>query len=155
MVTETAIYLYLLKESKKYNNICPSCGKSLTLGVLNRVEELADRPEGVRPEAKVPFKSLIPLEEIIAESLGFGVGTKKVSAEYDNLIKEFGSEFNILLDVSEDNLKAKALPEIAQGIIKVRQGKVNLEPGYDGVYGKVHIFSQGEQKDLSKQSVLF
>ena len=74
------------KESKKYNNVCPSCGKPLTLGVLNRVEELADRPEGVRPEARVPFKSLIPLEEIVAEALGFGVGTKKVLAEYDNLL---------------------------------------------------------------------
>ncbi len=143
------------KESKKYNNVCPSCGKPLTLGVLNRVEELADRPEGVRPESRIPFKSLIPLEEIIAESLGQGVGTKAVLAEYDNLIKEFGSEFNVLLDISEDNLKAKALPEIAEGIVRVRQGKVSLEPGYDGVFGKIHIFSKGEQKDLSNQSTLF
>ncbi|KPJ55072.1 DNA helicase UvrD [Parcubacteria bacterium DG_72] len=143
------------KESKKYNNICPSCKRPLTLGVLNRVEELADRPEGVKPEAKIPFKSLIPLEEIIAEALDQGTGTKAVLAEYDNLIKEFGSEFNILLNVSEDNLKAKTLAEIAEGIIRVRQGKVSLEPGYDGVFGKIHIFSQGEQKDLSKQSALF
>ena len=143
------------KESKKYNNICPSCGKPLTLGVLNRVEELADRPEGVRPEAKIPFKSLIPLEEIIADALGQGTGTKGVLAEYNNLIKELGSEFNILLDASEESLEAKTLPEIVQGIIRVRQGKVDLEPGYDGVYGKIHIFSQEERKELSKQSVLF
>ena len=143
------------KESKKYNNICPSCGKPLTLGVLNRVEELADRPEGVELKTKTPFKSLIPLEEIIADALGFGVGTKKVITEYDNLIKEFGSEFNILLDVLEEELKAKTLPEIAEGIIRVRQGRVVLDPGYDGVYGKIHIFSKGEQKELSKQSVLF
>jgi len=143
------------KESKKYNNICPSCGKPLTLGVLNRVEELADRPEGVRPEAKIPFKSLIPLEEIIADALDQGTGTKGVLAEYNNLIKELGSEFNILLDASEESLEAKTLPEIVQGIIRVRQGKVDLEPGYDGVYGKIHIFSQEERKELSKQSVLF
>lgn len=143
------------KESGKYNNICPSCGKPLTLGVLNRVEELADRPEGAKPENKIPFKSLVPLEEIIAEALSQGTGTKSVLAEYDNLIKEFGTEFNILLDVSEENLKAKTLPEVAEGIVRVRRGKLFLDPGYDGVYGKIHIFSNGEQKDLSNQSTLF
>jgi ATP-dependent DNA helicase UvrD/PcrA len=143
-------------ESKKYNNICPACGKPLTLGVLNRVEELADRSEqgGQILQGKIPFKSLIPLEEIIAEALSQGVGTKAVLAEYDNLIKEFGSEFEILLHSSEENIKAKTLPEIAEGIIKVRQGKVFLEPGYDGVYGKIHIFSKGERK-ISNQSALF
>jgi DNA helicase-2/ATP-dependent DNA helicase PcrA len=139
-------------ESKKYNNICPSCGKPLTLGVLHRVEELADR--SVPAEGKIPFKSLIPLEEVIAESLSQGTGTKAVLAEYNSLIKEFNSEFDILLNVEQDNLKVKTLPEIAEGIIRVRQGKVSLEPGYDGVYGKIHIFSKGEQR-INNQSTLF
>jgi len=143
------------KESKKYNNVCPNCGKPLTLGVLNRVEELADRREGIKPERAIPFKNLIPLEEIIANILGQGTGTKKVDKEYQNLIKEFGKEFEILLDVSEEDLKRATLAEIAEGIIKVREGKVDLDPGYDGVYGKIKIFSQDEQKKLSKQNTLF
>jgi len=143
------------KESKKYNNICPNCGKPLTLGVLNRVEELADREEGAKPEKTTPFKSLIPLEEIIANALGQGVATKGVAREYDNLIKEFKDEFEILLNVPQKNLEQASLAEIAEGIIRVRQGKVSLEPGYDGVYGKIKIFSKGEQKEISKQKTLF
>jgi uncharacterized protein (TIGR00375 family) len=143
------------QESKKYNNICPNCGKPLTLGVLNRVEELADRKEGAKPSQAIPFKSLIPLEEVIASVLGQGTGTKKVLQEYDNLIKKFGNEFEVLLNTPFESLKTATLSEIAEGIIRVRQGKVNLEPGYDGVFGKIKIFSQGEQKKLSKQKTLF
>ena len=142
-------------ESKKYNNICPNCGRHLTLGVLNRVEELADRAYGIKPEGAIPFKSLIPLEEIIASVFNQGTGTKKVIKEYDNLIKEFGNESEVLLNSSFENLKSVTLPEISEGIIRVRQGKVNLEPGYDGVYGKIKIFSNGEQKKLSKQKTIF
>ncbi len=143
------------QESKKCNNICPNCGKPLTLGVLNRVEALADRPEGVKPKAAIPFKSLIPLEEIIANALSKGVATKTVNQEYQNLIKELGNEFEVLLNISEKNLEANTLPEIAQAIIRVRQGKVQVEPGYDGVFGKIKIFSKGEQKKLTKQNTLF
>jgi len=143
------------QESKKYNNICPNCGKPLTLGVLNRVEELADRSEGAKPAGAIPFKNLIPLEEIIASALGQGTGTKKVLQEYDNLIKKFGNEFEVLLNTPFESLKVATLSEIAEGIVRVRQGKVSLEPGYDGVFGKIKIFSQGEQKKLSKQKTLF
>ena len=150
------------QESKKYNNICPNCGKPLTLGVLNRVEELADRPASqqggptnFKPKGVIPFKSLIPLEEIIANVLAQGTGTKKVDKEYQNLIKEFGKEFEILLSTSEEDLKRVTIAEIAKAIIRVRQGKVDLVPGYDGVYGKISIFSKEEQKKLSKQNALF
>lgn len=143
------------QESKKYNNICPNCGRPLTLGVLNRVEELADRPSGFKPEGAIPFKSLIPLEEIIADALNQTVATKQVGLEYQNLIKKFGNEFEILLNTPYQNLEAVTLPEIAEGITRVRQGNVQVEPGYDGVFGKIRIFSQEEQKELSKQSTLF
>jgi len=142
-------------ESKKYNNICPCCGKPLTIGVLNRVEELADRPEGFRPENVIPFKSLIPLPEIIADALGVMAGTKQVEEEYKNLIAKFENEFNILINVSKQDLETVTLPEIAEGIVRVREGKVFIEPGYDGVYGKIRIFSKGEQKKLVKQKTLF
>ncbi|GAI27911.1 unnamed protein product, partial [marine sediment metagenome] len=143
------------EETKKYNGICPVCGKPLTIGVLNRIEALSDRGEGFKLEGAVPFKSLVPLEEIIADAVSQGTGTKEVEKEYKNLIEKFGSEFNILLEVSPGNLEGVTLPEIAEGIIRVREGKVFKEPGYDGVYGKIRLFSQEEQKKLSKQETLF
>ena len=142
-------------ESKKHNNICPKCGRPLTIGVLNRVEELADRPEGYKPQNLIPFKNLIPLEEIIAEALDVGPGTKQVAKEYDKLIKEIGSEFKVLLDSPKEELEKNTLPEIAEGIIKVREGKISVEPGYDGVYGKIKIFGQGPKKQKIKQKTLF
>lgn len=143
------------RETKKYNGICPVCGKLLTIGVLNRIGQLADREEGFQPEGAAPFKNLVPLEEIVADIVGQGVGTKEVVKEYNNLIEKLGSEFNILLDASEKELKKATLPEIAEGIIKVREGKVFKQAGYDGVYGKIKIFYQEEEKNLSKQETLF
>ena len=143
------------QESKKYNNICPNCGRPLTIGVLNRVDLLADKPEGFKPENAIPFKSLVPLAEIIADALNVMVGAKQVEAEYKNLIEKFGNEFKVLLDASRQDLENITFPEIAEGIIRVREGRVNIEPGYDGVYGKIRIFSKGEQKSLSRQETLF
>jgi uncharacterized protein (TIGR00375 family) len=143
------------QESKKAGNICPNCGKSLTIGVLNRIEELANKPEGFKPENAPSFKSLIPLEEIIADTLGVMTGTKRVGEEYKSLIDKFGSEFNVLLEASRPELELTTLSEVAEGIIRVREGKVYVEPGYDGVYGKIRIFSEGEQKTASKQKTLF
>ena len=142
------------KETRKYNGICPNCGKPLTIGVLNRVEQLADRPEGFKPEKVIPFKSLVPLEEIIAEVLGRGRAANQVKKEYQNLIERFDSEFNILLNVKREDLEKVTLPEIAEGIIRVREGRVIKEPGYDGVYGKIRIFSKPEDS-FPKQKTLF
>ncbi len=127
-------------QSKKYNNICPKCGKPLVIGVLNRVEELADRPENFVLKGGVPFKSLVPLNEIIAESVGTSVAGKEVLKHYNNLIKNLGNEFKILLESSQKEIEDNSLPEIAEGVIKVREGKIFIEPGYDGVFGKIKIF---------------
>ena len=143
------------QESKKYNNVCPNCGRPLTIGVLNRVEQLADKPQGFEPKTAIPFKSLVPLQEIIAEVLGTGVGTKGVSHEYQKLIEKFENEFNILLNVSQSDLGSVTLPDIAQGIIMVRNGEVQIEPGYDGVFGKVKVFSKIGEKNRVKQKTLF
>lgn len=143
------------QESKKHKNLCPVCGRPLTIGVMNRVEELADRPSGFAPKGRLPFLSLIPLEEIIADAFGLGVGTKGVIQEYRNLINKFGNEFNILLNASKSELERATKPEIAEGIVRVREKKVKIEPGYDGEYGKIKIFGDGEQKKFSKQSSLF
>jgi uncharacterized protein (TIGR00375 family) len=142
-------------ESKKYNNICPNCGRPLTIGVLNRIDFLADKTEGFKPENAIPYKSLVPLTEIIADSLGMTEGTKQVDEEYKNLIKKFDNEFKILLDVPFSELETATLPEIAEGIKRVREGQVNIEPGYDGVYGKIRIFSKEEPKTPSRQKTLF
>lgn len=143
------------KETKKYNGICPVCGKPLTIGVLSRVEQLADRKEGYKPENAISFKSLIPLEEIIAEVLGKMKESKEVQKIYDNLIREFGSEFDILLRVSPKEIGKKSLSEIEEGIKRMREGKVFIEPGYDGVFGKIRLFSKKEKKDLFGQKALF
>ena len=143
------------QETKKYNGICPVCGKPLTIGVLSRIEELADQPEGFVPENHIPFKSLVPLDEIIADVLSQGVSTKAVEQEYKNLIEKFGSEFNVLLDVSRKDLTTATQPEIVEAIVRVREGKVIREPGYDGVYGKIKIFSTEEKKEIISQKTLF
>lgn len=141
-------------ESKKRNNICPKCGKPLTIGVLSRVAELADRPEGVKPANAIPYRNMIALEEIIADSLGVRVASKKVRAEYENLIKNLGNEFFILFDVNVKDVKKIASPEIAEGIRRVREGQVHIAPGYDGEYGKIEIFKKGELKSVESQKTL-
>jgi len=124
------------KESIKLNKICPKCGRKLTIGVLHRVEELADRPEGYKPTDAVPFVKLLPLMEIIASVLNMGVSTNKVGNEYRKLISAFGIEFNVLLDVKREELLKVIKPDLVNAIIQVRKQDVEIEPGYDGVYGK-------------------
>jgi uncharacterized protein (TIGR00375 family) len=143
------------EETRKYKNICPVCKKPLTIGVLNRIDSLADKSINYQPKNYIPFKSLIPLEEIIMESLNVKSATKEVVRQYHKLIDGLENEFNILLDASRDELEKISLPEIAEGIIRVREGKVLIEPGYDGVYGKIKIFNDSERKNKSSQSPLF
>jgi len=142
-------------ETKKYRGLCPVCGSALTIGVLHRVEDLADRPDGSIPHKAIPYKSLVPLAEIIAGFLGKGESSKQVALIYDNLIKKFASELNILLDISIEDLKRDE-PFLAQAIASMRQGKIQVEPGYDGVYGKVDIFPMSDKPDFAaRQRSLF
>jgi len=124
------------KESLKNNNICPKCKKPLTIGVLQRVEQLADRDEGYKPKDAIPFKSLIPLSEILSALLGYGVASKKIFSEYYKLIKNFDNELNILLNVTKEDLIKATDEKIADAIIQIREGKAKIKPGYDGVYGQ-------------------
>jgi len=143
------------EERKKVKGICPVCGKPLTVGVLSRVEELADRPKEEVPANAIPFKSLVPLREIIAESLGCQVKTKAVEEEYQKLISQFPNEFYILLEASAQDLQRASTEKMADGIIRIREGKVILEPGYDGEYGKVKVFSDKETQKTIIQEELF
>ncbi|HZI95677.1 MAG TPA: endonuclease Q family protein, partial [Candidatus Paceibacterota bacterium] len=134
------------KQRKKTEGICPKCGRKLTVGVLSRVDELADRKDSFVPSDAIPYKSLVPLKEIIAEAIGIGPKTKGVDKQYQILIQKFSNEFNILLDVSFEELSKFTLPRIAEGIKRVRSGKLIIEPGYDGEFGKVKIFQEKEKK---------
>jgi len=141
------------KQTKEHNNKCPKCGKPLTVGVMHRIEELADRPEGYVPENSIPFKSIIPLDEIIAEAKGIGKASLAIEREYRACVAKFGTEFELLLNASAEEL-LKNLPErIAQGVLKVRAGKVNIQPGFDGEYGTISIFGQ-EQSENKKEEQL-
>jgi len=125
------------KESIKYHDTCPVCGKPLTIGVLHRIEELADRKEGFIHKNTVTFKTLLPLSEIIASVYNTQAFSKKVWTEYTKLIKEFGSELNILLNANKEKLKLLVNERLVDLIIKNREGKIKVQPGYDGVYGKL------------------
>jgi len=143
------------EETKKNKSICPKCKKDLVVGVMNRVQELADRPVGFKPEGVPGFKKLVELDKIIAETFNIkSRNSKRVQAEYANLINKVGSEMKILLDEPLDNLKKAALPQIVEGIKRVREGKVVIKPGFDGQYGSVKIFSEKE-KQANKQQKLF
>ena len=142
-------------ETKKRGGICPACGKPLTIGVMHRVEKLADRPEGFVPENVIPFKSLIPLREIIAEATGLEKNSRVVENEYLNLIQKGGSEFKILIDLNRKELQKIASEKIAEGILEMREGKVTRIAGYDGVYGKISVFGGIEEKKENRQGILF
>ncbi|MCX5749628.1 MAG: endonuclease Q family protein [Candidatus Saganbacteria bacterium] len=142
------------KETKSNNKKCPKCGRVVTVGVMNRIDELADREEGFVLENAIPFRSLIPLQEIIAEILDKGVDTISVKNEYMKMINTFGSELGILLDTPLDSL-ARLMPErTVEGVKRVREGKINILPGYDGEYGKISIFN-GEAVKKKVQMGLF
>lgn len=140
-------------QRKKVEGICPECGRALTVGVLSRVDELADRDDGFVPSDAIPYKSMVPLKEIIAESMDVGPQTKGVEKQYQTLIQKFSNEFNILLNTPLEELDKFTLPKIAEGIKRVRDGKLIIEPGYDGEFGKVKIFHEAEIEE--EQNKLF
>jgi len=164
-------------ETKKLGTTCPVCGKGLTVGVMHRVEQLANRPE-IRTTFKIdpktslrmiynadmvrpPYVMLVPLQEILAESLGGLPGGEKIKNEYERMVGQFISEFNILLNVPIDDLRRFSGPKIAEGIEKVRKGDIVIEPGYDGVFGVVKIWPAdasgaiGQKVDKKEQLTLF
>ena len=141
------------KETIKNQYLCPKCGKKLTVGVMHRVEKLADRPEGFVPKQAIPSIHLIPLEEIIAEALGVRVESKAVEMEYDRLVEKGGSEFRILLEASPEELSSFCPSRILEGIVRMRQGKVSIEPGHDGVYGKITLFPEKKREGETKEQL--
>ncbi len=127
------------QETAAHGGTCPKCGRPVTVGVLHRVEELADRPPGYRPPEAIPFRSLVPLLEVLGQALGQGPETKGVLSEYTRLVERFGSELRILLDVPTEDLARGAPARVVEAVRKVRAGELVIRPGYDGQYGEVRI----------------
>jgi uncharacterized protein (TIGR00375 family) len=129
------------KEAIKLGNICPVCRKKLTKGVEQRVEELADRPTGFKPENAIGYLHLLPLSEIIATVLNSdSPSTQQVWSIYNKLVEKFGDEYSVLIDAPRNALEAVADARIAEAIIRVREDRIRVVPGYDGVYGRPIIF---------------
>ncbi len=135
------------KETIRHNYLCPVCSKKVTVGVMHRVEKLADRKIGFRPEGSPSFYSIIPLNEVIAEALNVGVNSKRVCKESLNLLQKLGNEFKILMNAPLEDIEDAGSPLIKEAISKMRSGKVHIEPGFDGEYGKIKIFKNAEKVD--------
>jgi PHP family Zn ribbon phosphoesterase len=151
-------------ETAKSGDICPVCGRGLTVGVMHRVKELETRNlkqetrnvNGVRwvydrENKRPPYIPLVPLGEIIAEALGTAVKTKGVFEQYKLLVDNFGSEFAVLLKTPIDDLKKVAHPKVVDGIVRVRNGDIKIEPGYDGKFGVVKIWDEAKEQRVGEK----
>lgn len=144
------------QETQKNKGICPKCKKPLTVGVFARVDDLADRPLGGRPSKFYPYQKLVELDKIIAEAIGVKSRfSKRVKQEYDFLVTKFGTELHVLLESDLDLMKGSVNPVTIEAIRRVRTGKLQVTPGFDGQYGEVRIFSEEERNNNLAQARLF
>lgn len=143
------------EETAAWGGICPQCHKPLTYGVMHRVLDLADRQPGVAaPEAR-PYESLIPLPEVLAQVLEVGPGSKKVNLLYFRVLEKLGPELEILRHAPLADLAREGGSLLAYGIDKMRQGRVHIAPGYDGVYGEIRLFTPEERREVLGQGALW
>lgn len=143
------------ERTRAYNGRCPVCEKPLTVGVLHRVEELADRGAGEHPPCAAGFRNLVPLPEIVGEVLGVGPKSKRVVGTITELVGRLGPELTILTEVPGEEIEAVGGPLLAEGISRLRRGAVIREPGYDGEYGVVRLFGPTELRELGPAPALF
>jgi len=142
------------EEATKFGNICPVCRRKLTKGVEQRVEELADRPAGFKPENAIGFMRLLPLSEIITSVLGASSPfIQKVWGIYNELVEKFGNEYTIVMEASKDALTKVVDEKVAEAIIRVRERRAKVIPGYDGVYGKLIIFEENFDDEPAPERV--
>lgn len=142
-------------QTLEYNGRCPVCGRKITIGVLHRVEELADREDGIVLPQKPPFESLVPLQETIAGSIGRTPSSAKVTAMYMEMLRNLGPEFFILREAPIDAIQQIAGPCVSEGIKRLRKGEVRRIPGYDGEYGTIQLIQKEEIEALNGQMSLF
>jgi len=134
------------EETLHNKSLCPVCGKKVTVGVKHRVERLADREEGFRPEGAPDFHRMIPLQELIAETIGVGEKSKAVEREYSEMTGRLGNEFRILLELPAEEIAAAGYRRAAEAIARMRAGDVDVTPGFDGEYGTISIFEHPQKR---------
>lgn len=142
-------------ETRRCDGRCPACGLPVTIGVLHRVEDLADRPEGAHPPGASAFWSLIPLSEIVAELLQVGPESRAVERVYQELLAQFGPEIELLQDIPTDDIRRRGQILLAEALDRMRQGRVLRQAGYDGAYGRIRLFREEEISQLTGHGVLF
>ena len=142
------------EETLVNNGVSPQTGKKITVGVLHRVNKLAVRPMGTRPETARVFWHIIPLIEIVSEIVGMGVASKRVQSNYFSLLEKLGSEFHILKEASISDIMAVD-PRVGEAIARMRDGRVIIQPGYDGEFGVIKLFKPDELKEHGGQGALF
>jgi uncharacterized protein (TIGR00375 family) len=135
--------------------VCPVCGRKVTVGVLHRVEVLADREEGVRPQGARPYESLVPLPEVLASALGRGTASKKVAALYFDLLRRLGPELVVLREAPLEAIARVAGASVAEAIRRMRAGEVERQPGFDGEYGRILLIRPEEREYFVGQASLF
>lgn len=134
------------EETERRGGVCPKCGKQLVRGVLGRVHALADRLTGDPATKITPFRSIVPLEEVVAGALGVGKASKKAYLRYKTLLEAVGTEFHVLLDAPIDSVATAVDARTAEAVARVREGRLIIRPGFDGEYGHVRIFEDGPRK---------
>jgi uncharacterized protein (TIGR00375 family) len=143
------------EETKKNKYICPNCGRKVTIGVMHRIESLADRSWDIIPKDAIPFRNIIPLQEIIAQVMQKTESSALVQKNYIYYLNKLGTEFDILLDIDYDSLSKYMPEELVWGIINMREGKVEILPGYDGEYGQIKVITERKKEATLSQMSLF
>jgi len=133
---------------------CPVCGKAVTVGVLHRVMQLADRDSDEPPPLRHPFHSLIQLKAMLAELEGTGPGSKTVATKYLDVLQALGPELPLLLETADRDIAAQGFPELAAAISRMRAGRVHIEEGFDGEYGRILVYHPGEGKETGQSPLL-
>jgi DNA helicase-2/ATP-dependent DNA helicase PcrA len=139
----------------KHDGLCPVCGKPLTLGVLYRVEELADRKEDQKPHRRAPYFSIVQLKDILSEIFRVGPNSKKVKQAYQATLDKLGPEFNILQNLDTVAIEQAGISLLPEAVERMRRQEISVIPGYDGQYGRVQIFKDHERAELMGQQSLF
>lgn len=142
-------------ETRECGGLCPVCGKPITVGVMSRVEELADRDEAEASGEMAPYTMIVPLMEVLGEVLEVNPGSKRVRAQYDALIERCGPELSVLRALPLEDIERASSTLVAEAIRRMRAGELDIEAGYDGEFGTIRIFSPGDRARLVGQGTLF
>ncbi len=143
------------EQTEQLKGICPACGKRLTVGVLHRVLELADRTCAQKPPTAAGYRYLIPLPELLAEVEGVGSSSQRVLGRYAAVVSAFGSELAFLLGAPTEDIQLRFGTLLAEAIRRMRHGTIRPKAGFDGEFGRIRVFADGELEVLKGQASLF